>query len=356
MAMKCPQSMVKCVALKGPSWLEVGICQLLLQRWHHDHCKLMTTSTPHERSSGWRLEIRHSVLWEKPRRTGLQTVRCFQTKILWAQILAFFVPSETLMSWTNVWSRFSWRAPEQLFYFYWSLGHVPLPFLLSLFLLEYNKSQVVVRQEYSLTNNQTMLKQVTLSFHGLSSPSVNAPWQRAGKGNTEPHDAPVQPEEIRAVIAPFSLRLGSQMPEKEKREIVRHGQGIKRGQRIGPKNKVREECGDPRMKEQRKPRRVLECRNRKTRPYRSSLPHGVTISGFQVLLSRITCLPSYPIGRRYLAYSSPQPVYVPHPISKWPTRPLSHSLYLGYKSGLKKKKWSKDPCSMSVLPWAGPLF
>ena len=43
-------------------------------------------STPLERSSGWRSEIRHSVLWEKPR-TGLQVVRCFEVKILWAQIL-----------------------------------------------------------------------------------------------------------------------------------------------------------------------------------------------------------------------------------------------------------------------------
>ena len=45
-------------------------------------------STPLKRSSGWRSEIRHSVPWEKPRRTGLQIVRCFQVKILWAQILA----------------------------------------------------------------------------------------------------------------------------------------------------------------------------------------------------------------------------------------------------------------------------
>ena len=29
------------------------------------------------------------------------------------------------------------------------------------------------------------------------------------------------------------------------------------------------------------------------------------------------------------------PVYVPHPISKRPTRPLSHSLCPGYKSGLR---------------------
>jgi len=31
------------------------------------------------------------------------------------------------------------------------------------------------------------------------------------------------------------------------------------------------DCGDPRMKEQTKPRRVLECRNRKTRPLSSFL-------------------------------------------------------------------------------------
>ena len=35
-----------------------------------------------------------------------------------------------------------------------------------------------------------------------------------------------------------------------------------------------------------------------------SLPHVVTINLFQVLLSSITCLPSCPIGRRYLPYSS----------------------------------------------------
>lgn len=55
-------------------------------------------------------------------------------------------------------------------------------------------------------------------------------------------------------------------------------------------------CGDPRMKEQIKPQRVLGCRNGKTRLYRPSLPHVVTINGFQVLLGNITCLPSYPIG------------------------------------------------------------
>ena len=42
-----------------------------------------------------------------------------------------------------------------------------------------------------------------LITHGLSSPFVNAPRRRAGKGSPEPHDTPVQPEEARAVIALF---------------------------------------------------------------------------------------------------------------------------------------------------------
>ena len=70
-------------------------------------------------------------------------------------------------------------------------------------------------------------------------------------------------------------------------------------------------------------------------PYRPSLPHVVIINGFQVLQSSIICLPYYPIGRRYLPYSSPYPVYVPHSISKWHARPLFHSLYPGYNSGLE---------------------
>ena len=52
-------------------------------------------------------------------------------------------------------------------------------------------------------------------------------WQRAGKENPEPHDAPVQPEEAREVIIPFPLTLGSQRPE----------QSTKGCQGVDPKNR-----------------------------------------------------------------------------------------------------------------------
>ena len=73
------------------------------------------------------------------------------------------------MSQINVWIWFSWLAPQQLSYFYSSLGHVSLTFLLNLFL------QVVVRQEYPPANTQTALEQAALSFCGLLPPSVKAP-------------------------------------------------------------------------------------------------------------------------------------------------------------------------------------
>ena len=76
-------------------------------------------------------------------------------------------------------------------------------------------------------------------------------------------------------------------------------------------------CGVPRTKEQKKNKNGLRMQEqKKPDPYCPSLPHVITVKGFQVLLSSIACLPSYPKGRRYLPYSSPPPVYVPHPISK----------------------------------------
>ena len=60
-----------------------------------------------------------------------------------------------------------------------------------------------------------------------------------------------------------------------------------------------EECGVPRMKEQKKKKKTKEGLGKQERkkldPYCPSLPHVVTINEFQVLLSSVTRLPSYPI-------------------------------------------------------------
>ena len=45
--------------------------------------------------------------------------------------------------------------------------------------------------------------------------------------------------------------------------------------------------------------------------------------------------PLLPHREKVFAGLFPHPVYMPHPISKWLARPLSHSLYPGYKSGLR---------------------
>ena len=49
---------------------------------------------------------------------------------------------------------------------------------------------------------------------------------------------------------------------------------------------------------------MQEQQQQKSDPYHPSLPYVVTINGFQVLLSSITCLPTYPTQGRYLPYSS----------------------------------------------------
>ena len=48
-------------------------------------------------------------------------------------------------------------------------------------------------------------------------PLLMHPDRDQAKGTQNPTTAPVQPEKARAVIAPFPLRLDSQMPEKENR-------------------------------------------------------------------------------------------------------------------------------------------
>ena len=55
-------------------------------------------STPPERSSGWKAEMRHSVLGGKTGRTSLQIVRYFQEPILWAQFWYLLICIKALKS------------------------------------------------------------------------------------------------------------------------------------------------------------------------------------------------------------------------------------------------------------------
>ena len=75
---------------------------------------------------------------------------------------------------------------------------------------------------------------------------------------------------------------------------------------------------------------------KKPDPYRPSLPHVVTKSGFQVLLSSITCLLSRPTGRRYLPYSSPPSIPASSNQQMTHKTPVRSS-YPGYKNGLRTR-------------------
>ena len=71
-------------------------------------------------------------------------------------------------------------------------------------------------------------------------------------------------------------------------------------------------------------------------PYHPSLSHVIkTINGFLVLLRSITCLPSYPIGRRYLPYSPPTQYTCLIQSANDPQDPYLTPCTLGYKSGLR---------------------
>ena len=88
------QNMVKFMTMKGPCHPHIGTCHLPLQGLNYESLQLLTFNTP-ERSSGWRSEMRHSVLWKKTGRRGLQIVRYFQETILWAQFLHLFISRST---------------------------------------------------------------------------------------------------------------------------------------------------------------------------------------------------------------------------------------------------------------------
>ena len=74
----------------------------------------------------------------------------------------------------------------------------------------------------------------------------------------------------------------------------------------------------------------------------------------------ITCLPSYPTGRRYLPYSPLPPTTRPSirasSNQQMTPRPLSHSLYPGYKSRLRTPVHLSSPLSWPALLTASPTL
>ena len=63
-----------------------------------------------------------------------------------------------------------------------------------------------------------------------------------------------------------------------------------------------------------------------------------------------------PHREKVFALLFPHPVYMPHPISKWPTRPLSHSLYPGYKSGLRTPVQHRFSLELDTALTASPTL
>ena len=66
--------------------------------------------------------------------------------------------------------------------------------------------------------------------------------------------------------------------------------------------------------------------------------------------------PLLPHREKVFALLFPHPVYMPHLISKWPTRLWSHSLYPGYKSGLRTPVHFGSPLSWPAVPTVSPTL
>ena len=73
----------------------------------------------------------------------------------------------------------------------------------------------------------------------------------------------------------------------------------------------------------------------KPEPYGPSLPHIVAINGFQGLLSSITSVPSYPPQGEGICLALPPPGIRASSYQQMTCKTPAHSLYPGYKSGLR---------------------
>ena len=88
-----------------------------------------------------------------------------------------------------------------------------------------------------------------------------------------------------------------------------------------------------------------------TEPYRPSLPLVVTIKEFQVLLSSITCLPFYPVQGGFCLTVPPAQYICLIQSANDPSRPLSCSLYPGYKNGPRtplRRRFSLELASILI--------
>ena len=76
---------------RGPqrmSWLDVSLSELQELVMDREAWRAAAVHGVAKSQTYWATELNRTVLWEKPRKTGLQIVRCFCVNILWAQILA----------------------------------------------------------------------------------------------------------------------------------------------------------------------------------------------------------------------------------------------------------------------------
>ena len=107
------------------------------------------------------------------------------------------------------------------------------------------------------------------------------------------------------------------------------------------------------MKKQIKPKGFWNARMEKSDPYHPSLPYIVTINGFQVLLSSITCLSSYPTKWEGICLTLPPPSIRASSNQQTAHKTPILLLYPGYRSGLRTpvQRWFSlelARCSNSV--------
>ena len=103
LTIKCPQTWSN-MTMKRPCWLEVGPCQLPLQRLNHDLYKMLTFTTPWKE---FRVETKNKALCAlgKTQKNRPSDSEMFSGKDFYeSKFLHLLIPRETLMSWTNVWT------------------------------------------------------------------------------------------------------------------------------------------------------------------------------------------------------------------------------------------------------------